>query len=194
MAEIDSTHPENDYTRGAPRPHHKFYFPDGSIVIKVEQAIFKVSKYVLSKHSNVIKDMMCLSGDTAHDAGVDENPLLLVGDSVEGWELIPTQLIDIYNDPRLYKFFTLAHKYSMEIIEKNIISHLEKCNNVQDATSLLVLSQVIESTSLYNKAKEALVEQEVDMTIRDSEVIGARATYEILMARNKKAINLAVKM
>ncbi|CAG8783019.1 17336_t:CDS:2, partial [Acaulospora colombiana] len=99
----------------------------------VEQAIFKVYKYVLSKHSTVMKDMMYVSGDNNDKSGTDENPLLLVGDSVEGWELflsivfpdVPTKPVDVYNDSRLYKLFSLVHKYSMELIERDVLGNLE---------------------------------------------------------------------
>ncbi|PVG00440.1 hypothetical protein CPB86DRAFT_225962 [Serendipita vermifera] len=137
--------------------------------------------------------MIYVGGDRNDESGTDENPLSLVGDSVEGWELflsilfpdVPTRPADVYNDSRLYKFFTLAHKYSMELIEEDIIKYLENCNSLQDVSSLLVVAQIVGSTSLYDKAKGILIKREDNMTLEDARRIGLDTAYEILIARNK---------
>jgi hypothetical protein len=106
---------------------------------------------------------------------------------------IPTKPVDIYSDPKLDKLLLLVHKYSMELIEKDIIGYLENSKNVCDATSLLVVSQIIKSTSLYEKAKEALIKGEADFTLDNAKRIGTESTYEILMARSKIAKHRPVK-
>jgi hypothetical protein len=55
---------------------------------QVGSGIFKVHKSVLAKYSPVIEGMVdCPKGDRSND-GTEENPLVLDGDSVRGWELL----------------------------------------------------------------------------------------------------------
>jgi hypothetical protein len=177
----------------------------------VEQAIFKISKYQLSRHSPVFDDMISIVGDKSEETGTDQNPLFLAGDTVAGWELFlsilfpeynfhirshrrlsnisqstPTRPVDIYVDPKLGKLLLLAHKYSMETIEKDIIGQLEKSKSVLDPTDLMVISQTIDSPSLYEKAKELLIKREENLTLDNAERIGLSSTYDILMARSKR--------
>jgi hypothetical protein len=60
---------------------------------KVENAIFKVHRYFLAKYSGVLRDMLDSPQDSTLRDGTDENPLVLSGDSSEGWQLL---LEDIY--------------------------------------------------------------------------------------------------
>jgi hypothetical protein len=93
--------------------------------------------------------------------------------------------MDIYGDPKLDKFLLLVYKYSMELIERDIIQYLGKCKSVRDATSLMVVSQIIKSAPLYEKAKKALIDGQADLTLQDAKRIGIESAYEIIMARSK---------
>jgi hypothetical protein len=62
----------------------------------VENAIFKVYRYHLSKHSTVIHDIFSLPISASHKDGTEEKPLVLVGDSVEGWEIFLGMLYPEY--------------------------------------------------------------------------------------------------
>jgi hypothetical protein len=55
---------------------------------KVENAIFKVHRSVLAKYSSVIEDMLNVPQGNNGGGGTDEEPLVLIGDKVVGWELL----------------------------------------------------------------------------------------------------------
>jgi hypothetical protein len=55
--------------------------------LKVEKGIFKVHKSVLGRYSLVIENMLSVPNVKGpEEDGNDENPVILSGDSVRGWE------------------------------------------------------------------------------------------------------------
>ncbi|CAG8667802.1 7842_t:CDS:2, partial [Acaulospora colombiana] len=186
---LDCDDDKKDYYTGEPRTHHKFYFPDGNIVFQVEKAIFKVYRYTLSKHSTVIRDLFSLPETTSDKDGTDEKPLVFVDDSVKGWETFlklrrdPIQLIDVFSGDNLDHVFPLVVKYSMEEIEQSILKRLDTCSSVEDATNLIVISQMLNSDQLYQKAKAVLVGHNDSLRLEQANRIGAIATYGVMAAR-----------
>jgi hypothetical protein len=181
---------------------------------QVEKAIFKVSRHLLSKHSSVIEDMFKLPQEGFNQSGIDERPVILVGDSVEGWEIFLSILypeycpisstrfhanlkqsrnlldpIDIYSGLQLDSLFPVVLKYSMESIEKAIIKHLETTKGTHDAASLMMISQMLRSDQLYEKAKNKLIQHSDHLQPEDATRIGASAVYEVMLGRyNKKPV------
>ncbi|KAG8816082.1 hypothetical protein FRC19_000589 [Serendipita sp. 401] len=86
MAEAKSS--AIDYTSGQPRRHHNLYIEDGTLVMQVENAIFKIHRSLLAQYSTVIQDMLSFPGGKNPQDGIDEKPLVMSGDSVAGWELL----------------------------------------------------------------------------------------------------------
>ena len=60
--------------------HPDFYFPDGSVVIIVEQTAFRVHKYVLARHSEVFNGMWDVPQPTLPDM-FDGCPAVKLADS-----------------------------------------------------------------------------------------------------------------
>ncbi|PVG00444.1 hypothetical protein CPB86DRAFT_782779 [Serendipita vermifera] len=180
-----------DYTKGEPRPHHSFYFPDGSFVFQVEKAIFKVSGHLLSKHSSVIRDMFRIPQEGTNQDGTDEKPVILGGDSVKGWEIFLTLLypddllepVDIYSGSKLDSLFPIVLKYSIESVEKAVLKHLDVAEGTHDAVSLMRVSQMLNSEQLYEKARTKLVRHVEHLQIEDAKRIGVSAVYEIMLGR-----------
>jgi hypothetical protein len=103
---IDNSKDESrDYTTGELRRHHQFYIPSGDIVFRVcsgslryvlteqcrgqvENAIFKMHSHFLTTQSDVFHGMLSAPRGEASRDGTDENPLVLMGDAVGGWELL----------------------------------------------------------------------------------------------------------
>jgi hypothetical protein len=56
--------------------------------VKVQSAIFKVHRSVLAAYSTVLKDMLEIPSENGHKDGTDERPLVLIGDSAAGWEVL----------------------------------------------------------------------------------------------------------
>ncbi|PVG00442.1 hypothetical protein CPB86DRAFT_729648 [Serendipita vermifera] len=191
---------QTDYTKGEPRPHHRFYFPDGSFVFQVEKAIFKASRSLLSSHSSILQDMFKVPQGEGNEDGTDKRPVVLAGDNVKGWEVFlgllyplnPLEPMDIYSGSTLDSFFPIVHKYSMGAIEKSIIQHLEISSEVHDAASLMMISQILDSNELYDNAKKRLIERAEDLKQEDAVRIGASAVYEVMRGRGSSNVNSLV--
>lgn len=60
--------------------HPDFYFPDGSVVIIVEQTAFRIHKYVLARHSDVFNGMWDVPQPSMSDT-YDGCPTVKLADS-----------------------------------------------------------------------------------------------------------------
>jgi hypothetical protein len=58
-----------------------------NVFLEVENAIFKIHRHFLRKHSPVLNDMLQLPTTTPGQEATDQNPLVL-SDSALGWELL----------------------------------------------------------------------------------------------------------
>ncbi|KAJ7722846.1 hypothetical protein B0H16DRAFT_1896040 [Mycena metata] len=59
-----------------------YYFDDGDFVIRAENSLFKVHKFLLSRDSSMFKDMFVIPGGTAAANGLTDETALLVSDTV----------------------------------------------------------------------------------------------------------------
>jgi hypothetical protein len=55
---------------------------------KVQNAIFKVHRSVISEYSSVFQDMLDMSKETGPIDGTAERPLVLTGDNATAWEIL----------------------------------------------------------------------------------------------------------
>lgn len=54
----------------------------------MKNAILKVHRSLFMRFSTVIKDMLGAPNKDGSEDGTDEKPLILMGDTVAGWELL----------------------------------------------------------------------------------------------------------
>jgi hypothetical protein len=158
--------------------------------------------------------MSKLPQEGINQAGIDERPVILAGDSVKGWEIFLSILypeyclissvryhanlkrfrnlldpIDIYSGLQLDSLFPVVLKYSIESMEKAIIKHLETTEGTHNAASLMMISQMLCSDQLYAKAKNKLIQHADHLESEDATRIGAIAVYEVMLERyNKKTV------
>jgi hypothetical protein len=74
----------------------------------------------------------------------------------------------------------LAHKYCMEPIEEEILSHFKKKTDKEDLLNLLICSQIIGSTPLYDQAVAGLAAYRRTITLEEAEQIGLKAVHTIM--------------
>ncbi|KAG8817318.1 hypothetical protein FRC19_011437 [Serendipita sp. 401] len=176
-----------DYTSGQPRRHHNLYFEDGTLVMQVENAIFKVHRSLLVQYSTVIQDMLSVpSGQTSQD-GTDEKPLVMSGDSVAGWGfLLGLQYNSPRNRPKVLKgedlltILPIAHKYCMEEIETWIIEQLKETSGYDGFVDLIVASRIVDSDELYQDGLRRLLLTKSFPTLEQAERMGAKTTYSVM--------------
>ncbi|KAG8818585.1 hypothetical protein FRC19_010552 [Serendipita sp. 401] len=212
MTETDSS--ASDYTRGQPRRHHSLYFEDGTLVmrvssflmcrmrrswlqmsLKVENAIFKVHRSLLARSSTAIQDMLSVpSGKGPHD-GTDENPLIMSGDSVVGWELLLglqySVLLNRFQLPKgedLLTILPIVHKYCMEEIEANIIRELKATFTYDGFVNLIVASRLIDCNSLYQDGLQRLFKFGTFPTLEQAKRMGVETTHAVMKSASDHAV------
>ncbi|PVF93899.1 hypothetical protein CPB86DRAFT_835133 [Serendipita vermifera] len=173
--------------------YHSLFFEDGTLLLQVENIIFKVHRSILSRYSTVIRDMIDKSNKTSHDNNIEEKLLVLNGDSPVGWELL---LGLQYNGPRitsdgfigedLLSILTITHKYDMQEIERDVIKELEKNSTYGGLIDLIVASKIVNSDEIYQDAIRRLISLNGSLKLEQAKRIGAEATFSIMRAEMKR--------
>ena len=76
----------------------------------------------------------------------------------------------------------LAHKYCMEPIEEEILSHFKETTDKESFLNLMICSQIVGSTSLYDQAIVGLVPYRRNITIEEARQIGLEAIHRIMIS------------
>ncbi|KIM29681.1 hypothetical protein M408DRAFT_328546 [Serendipita vermifera MAFF 305830] len=177
-----------DYSTGVPRRHHSLYLEDGTFVMQVENAIFKVHRFFLAKYSSALKDMFNVpQGLNIMREGSEENPVLLNGDSATGWELLLGDIyshhpiIDVprssYTGDQLLLLLQIAHKYCMDTVEVGILKLLELDSTTDGLINRIVASRIVGSESIYDRALKKLISSKPMLTETQVRQIGIEALY-----------------
>ncbi|KIM29686.1 hypothetical protein M408DRAFT_328553 [Serendipita vermifera MAFF 305830] len=183
------------YSTGVPRRHPHFYLDDGNFVMQVENAIFKVHRFFLVRHSSVLKGMFDVhKGDEdITGEGMDDSPVKLDGDSVLGWEVF---LSEIYErgpiakpqqrtKEQLLYLLRVAHKYCMVVIEGDILKELKQDSTTEGYVTRIVASRVVDSDEVYKEALNGLIASGVKPDLVQARKIGVDAVHAILVAPNQ---------
>jgi hypothetical protein len=175
----------------------------------VENAIFKVHRYFLTKYSTVLQDMFNTpQGDGTVD-GTDERPLVLSQDTAVGWELLLDAIYDRFASllsartiPLLIMTFPshslkdlqgpsgkdmlailpIAHKYCMDGFETAILERLSQAHSTETFVNLMVASQIVDSQSLYQQALQGLISCTPKPNLLQATRIGVEAHHAIMEA------------
>ncbi|KII90658.1 hypothetical protein PLICRDRAFT_39239 [Plicaturopsis crispa FD-325 SS-3] len=92
---------------GSPRPpvrDTKYYMEDGDCTILVENILFKVHRFLLSRDSSAFHDMFGLPGEHDKDAegSSDENPVTLPGDTADEFRALMFILYALPHETQSY--------------------------------------------------------------------------------------------
>ncbi|KAL0579426.1 hypothetical protein V5O48_002597 [Marasmius crinis-equi] len=145
-----------------------FYIPEGNTVIKVENTLFKVHRYILSRDGSAFEGMFSLDhirSGTANEGDSDNNPIILHGDTPEEfrallWSLyaLPAEVFQMPSTQsdvvRFIHLARIAHKYSFRSTENWALHVLTVCQTNSDimpkANSTPILTQLTEVAVLCN--------------------------------------------
>lgn len=182
-----------DYSTGEPRHHHEFYIEDGNIAIQVQNAIFKVHHYHLAQRSSVLNEIFRTPQYQGCQDGTDAKPLVLSGDTAVGWEALLGSIYGTKNfrpdnlmtDVQLIVLLRVAHKYCMESIEAELLSHFQICKDKTSFFKLLDAARIVGSETLEKKAIGVLIPFKLSLTVGEAIRLGTEAFYEIIMSSNQ---------
>ncbi|KAG8816416.1 hypothetical protein FRC17_000341 [Serendipita sp. 399] len=136
----------------------------------------------------VIQDMLYAPRETDPD-GTDERPLILAGDSAAAWELLlgsqyglPLVETEEYNGEQLLKTLSIAHKYCMEKIEAGIIAKLQMTSSYDGFVDIIVASQIIDSSDLYEDGLQRLIASGSPPNLPQAIRMGVKAAHTLMGA------------
>ncbi|PVF92247.1 hypothetical protein CPB86DRAFT_769623 [Serendipita vermifera] len=178
-----------DYSSGELRKHHRLYLEDGSFVIQVEKAIFKIHRSVFSRYSSVIHDMLNVPNGNESKDGTEDRPLILTGDRAAAWETLFSLQYDsplIHSERlsggKLLLILSIAHKYCMDSIAQDVIKELKKTFTYNGFVDLVVASRIIDSKELYQDGLQRLIASGALPDTEQAERMGAEATRAVMAA------------
>ncbi|KAG8826144.1 hypothetical protein FRC17_008370 [Serendipita sp. 399] len=170
----------------SPQKHRNLYLEDGTLVMQVENVIFKVHRSILAQYSKVIQDMIALPGDGESKDGTEENPLVLIGDTAASWERllkipygVPRLKSERIKGEHLLEILTIAHKYCMEEIEADIIEELKTTPSYDGLVDIVVASQIVGSKELYDEGIRRIIAYENLPTLQQAKRIGSAVIAEL---------------
>ncbi|KAG8757414.1 hypothetical protein FRC14_002085 [Serendipita sp. 396] len=191
----DAQSSATDYACGPPRRHHSLYFEDGTLVMQVENAVFKIQRSLLARYSTVLRDMLSVPSVEGNKDGTDERPLVMSGDSAASWELLLGLQYDITrNRPGALKgeemltILPIAHKYCMDEIEVWIVEQLKVTSSYDGLVDLIVASRIVDSDELYQDGLQRLLSTKSSPTLHQAKRMGVEVTYAIMKAAADAAI------
>ncbi|PVF96591.1 hypothetical protein CPB86DRAFT_786808 [Serendipita vermifera] len=174
------------YGEGSPRRHHLFYFPSGDINLQVGMAIFKVHTLFLSRHSEVLGDMLTLARNEGGNANSPDTPVIL-HDEVRGWEVL---LSSFYREHPFHSFeFTgqdlmsileITHKYGMHELKKSIIERIKKATTTQEFVDMVVAGRITDDEQLCQTGVAGLRRVWPKPTWEQAQAIGPKAYFDVM--------------
>lgn len=82
----------------------------------------------------------------------------------------------------------IAHKYNMELVEEDILSHLKTSKTTSTFVDLMVASQIVDSQALYQQALQGLIKSNPSPDITEARRMGVDACHAVMSARNKHIV------
>ncbi|PVF93995.1 hypothetical protein CPB86DRAFT_789512 [Serendipita vermifera] len=175
---------DSEYQQGEPRPHHRFYFEGGDLLIRVNNAIFKIHCDLIARRSVVMRDMFTLPSSAAQGQRTVE--VTLQGDSVNAWERVMELLYpdNLFKPPSFSAdhwadILLLAHKYVMEDISEGSLQQLKASKPPLNPIRMIKVALGVDSRELYQEAVNELAKSQDMMSLEDARLIGIEAFYDI---------------
>ncbi|KAK1229922.1 hypothetical protein PQX77_007021 [Marasmius sp. AFHP31] len=146
----------------------EYYIAEGNTIIRVEDTLFKVHRYLLSRDGSAFEGMFSLDhirSGTVSEGDSDDNPIALHGDTPEEfrallWSLyaLPAEVFQMPSTQsdvvRFIHLARIAHKYSFRTTENWALHVLTVCQTNSDimpkANSTPILTQLTEVAVLCN--------------------------------------------
>ncbi|KAA1468953.1 hypothetical protein DENSPDRAFT_870024 [Dentipellis sp. KUC8613] len=131
MDVIPPTRSDDGASGGTLVPDKDFWLADGNVVLICESVGYRVHQSILSRHSNVFKDMFAV-GTAEGEETFEGCVTLRLHDSPEDFSFLLKALYDLRYPPygtkvslsRLRRLLLLANKYLLEELRNQIIEHL----------------------------------------------------------------------
>ncbi|PVF94004.1 hypothetical protein CPB86DRAFT_766635 [Serendipita vermifera] len=185
---ISSDIDDPEYERGPPRQHHRFFLEGGDILLRVNNALFRVHRFFLVEHSVVLHDMLELPSPSNNTKATSlaRTDITMSGDSVVAWERLLEIFYhkDVFKTPRYSAedwaaVLMLAHKYIMVEIELGALKRLKIARPPLDMVTMMQVAQKVDSQELYHIALNQLARKDDVISLEDANRVGIKALHDI---------------
>ncbi|KAG9033591.1 hypothetical protein FS842_003933 [Serendipita sp. 407] len=173
--------------------HSRFYFPSGDITLQIDNTLLKFYRHFITKESTKLEEIFNspqVDGDETY--GSDARPIILTGDSIEGWSIFLSLL---YSDDPLgartphlthreqIELLRIASKHDMNRINYGLLSRIKNsAHTTSGLVTLAVAADITDAPELKESAVEEMAKMEPLPTLEEAQLIGLEATYTVLMA------------
>lgn len=146
-----------------------YYIPEGNTIVRVEDTLFKVHRYLLARDGSAFEGMFALDNvlipgtSDGKEGDSDQHPIILHGDTPDEfrallWSLyaLPAEVFQMPNtQSEVFRFIRLAriaHKYTFRSTENWALHVLTVCqtNDMPPVNSTPILTQLTEVAVLCN--------------------------------------------
>ncbi|KAL1680157.1 hypothetical protein EV122DRAFT_208432 [Schizophyllum commune] len=138
---------ETDSSTFPPQHHEKHWYDDGSVVLHVEDTLFRVHRSILARHSEIFRDAFALPAPVEAEEH-DGCPLVrLRGDRLQGWNELLDALYDSFTYFDTLNSLDLDAKLTaaMSLLRVSTKYRIDYCR----AKCLAILSQHFASSETY---------------------------------------------
>ncbi|KAI5896125.1 uncharacterized protein SCHCODRAFT_02676049 [Schizophyllum commune H4-8] len=149
---LEYTRVETDPSTCPPQQHEKHWYDDGSVVLHVEDTLFRVHRSILAKHSEIFRDAFALPAPVEAEEH-DGFPLVrLRGDRIQGWNELLDALYDSFTYFDTLNSLDLDAKLTaaMSLLRVSTKYRIDYCR----AKCLAILSQHFVSSPTYEPAAQ----------------------------------------
>ncbi|KAL1752596.1 hypothetical protein FB107DRAFT_219601 [Schizophyllum commune] len=143
---LECSQVETDSFTLPPQHHEKHWYDDGSVVLHVEDTLFRVHRSILAKHSEIFQDAFALPTPVEAEEH-DGCPLVrLRGDRLQGWNELLDALYDSFTCVILPRPRREAHRGDeLSLLRVSTKYRIDYCR----AKCLTILSQHFASSATY---------------------------------------------
>jgi len=177
-----------------PSRHHPFYFEDGTVVLRMQNTLFKIHQHFLTRHSPVFKDLFTLNNPSSDEGMDDDHPIFLPGDDPVDF----CRLLHVFyrDDPIKIPNFTaeqwlsvlvFSTKYDMATIRESTIEQLQIVSPRLDPIRQIVAARKFDCAVLVDEPIQALVTRAERLTLEEMGSLPIADLHAIVDRREGRA-------
>ncbi|KAI9441495.1 hypothetical protein H4582DRAFT_1933043 [Lactarius indigo] len=173
-----------------PMRHQEYFFRDGDITLRVEDSVFRVHKYFLTRESRHFYSMLVPNAIPCRDppGSSETNPIILKDATAEGfagllWVFYNPEY-SIYKAPleKWKRILKLAQQWSFAQVEMLCIRELENLS-IQPVEKIELYQEFKINPSLLHSSYVALTNRPEPLDVKEGNKLGLDTSLKIAQAR-----------
>jgi len=173
--------------------HPEYYFEDGTVVLFVDECLFKVHRYYLMRESEVFSDMFALPSDQMSDSSIegqtDDSPIVIPEVSRKELESFLSFIyFGMHDDQQLslddwVSLLSFATRFVCEKIRRRAIRQIDNSDAQLDPVEKVVLAVKHTIPQWLLPAYQELCERQDSLTLEEGMKLGMPTVIKLMRAR-----------